>query len=182
MDDIPRTIVRSIVRSDSYDILVPSNISTSPYIAISYSDDTEEEQSAFVSDTCPAQDLDFLTIPPPGATTTDCEEDDDSDGSCPDTVAGDLETSSCGFDELRNLESTTDLERYFSGCSDRFQTVGPLEKNSLTSVGPLSVSFESSDIPKLEDEALEMDEETDSSLKLYGSDSESDCTRFSDNE
>ncbi|CAE6488067.1 unnamed protein product [Rhizoctonia solani] len=64
MDDIPRTIVRSIVRSDSYDILVPSNISTSPYIAISYADDTEEEQFAFVNDTCPSQDSDFLTIPP----------------------------------------------------------------------------------------------------------------------
>ncbi|CAE6439336.1 unnamed protein product [Rhizoctonia solani] len=129
MDDIPRTTIHSILRSDSYDILVPSNISAAPYIAISYSDDTEEEHSAFISDTCPAQDSNFLTVPPPDV-MEDYDEDEDEDPKLDwDVIAEDLETflGAAGLDELEDLESAIELEDYFAGCDSRLEIITPLD-------------------------------------------------------
>ncbi|CAE6450516.1 hypothetical protein ACGC1H_003471 [Rhizoctonia solani] len=183
---IPQTIVHSIVRSDSYDIIVPSNISTAPYIAISYADDTEEEHSAFINDTCPIQDPGFLTIPSPDEISADGEEEI-SDETCSDTVAEDLDASLCAvvdFDELGDWESTTDLERYFSGCDDRFEAIAPPETSlvGLTSVGssPNIASKTSRDILKVENEDPEISEEVDFSWDSYESDTESELTRSSD--
>ncbi|CAE6432080.1 unnamed protein product [Rhizoctonia solani] len=191
MGGIPRTIVHSIVRSDSYDIVVPSNISTAPYIAISYADDTEEEHSTFINDICPTQDPEFLTIPSPDATSTDIE-DEARDEPCPDTAAEDLGVSLCAVVDFHgpegsDLDSTTGHERY-SSRRDRLDTVIPSEMSfaSLTAVRspPNLASKPPRDLLELENEEPEVSEEMDLSWNSYESDTESDTesdlTRSSD--
>ncbi|CUA69213.1 hypothetical protein RSOLAG22IIIB_08339 [Rhizoctonia solani] len=126
LNNIPQTIVRSITRSNPYDILVPSSLSTAPYIAISYADNTEEQRCAFISDMGLAQDPQFLTIPPSIIHNLD---EEDSDESSSDSTFSDSNISSstmANFDELGDLESTITLEHYFSECDDAFETIASL--------------------------------------------------------
>ncbi|CAE6497981.1 unnamed protein product [Rhizoctonia solani] len=187
INNVPQAIIRSILRFDSYDILIPRDPSTAPYIAISYADDTQEEYLEYISD--PIQESAFLMVPPPGITAMDRDEDSDDELDIPPYTPIDLEDS-------ENLESSSDLRKFFAGC-DLNHTSSISPSLNLTSVGivtnPGSSHTTESQSTKPEpasenwngifarstEEELETGEETDSSLELYGSDTESDITQFS---
>ncbi|KAJ1307065.1 hypothetical protein OPQ81_008044 [Rhizoctonia solani] len=125
MDNVPKSIIRSILHSDSYDILVPPNSSITPYIVISYADDTEEEQYVFFTD-------------------RDKEEHDEE--RCPDPEAESLELPSytaLEFDEMEGLESPSDLEDYFAGCDRYYHNASNL--NTPPDMGLLDLTTDTSD-------------------------------------
>ncbi|CAE6388753.1 unnamed protein product [Rhizoctonia solani] len=198
-NDVPRTVIRSILQSDSYDIRVPPNPSTAPYLVISYADDTEEEYYASINNVHPTQDWTFLMVPRPGMTAADRNQDDDEEEEW-DPVTEESEAHSYSlvdFEELSTLGLPAEIEDYFSGRDRQRRITNLLAGGSVSAqTGFIPIGFEINGVfnkiqPRTEDwsdeydlgdDELDIDEETDSSLELYGNDTESDLTEFSDSE
>ncbi|CAE6403971.1 unnamed protein product [Rhizoctonia solani] len=198
MNNVPRTTIRSILRSDSYDIIAPLNPSNAPYIAISYVEDTEETYQVINNNDCPAQNGAFLMVPPPSVAAVNREAEGDTEEWC--SVA-ESEIVSCAiFDlaEMDDLESSDNLEDYFAGCDLRFGMTAHLKDHSNK-----LLTTHSTPIPRLDttsilrkpgdedwskdyalgdDDELDISKGMDSSMELYGNDAESNITELSDSE
>ncbi|KAH7327664.1 hypothetical protein B0J17DRAFT_680525 [Rhizoctonia solani] len=183
MKDVPRSIIRSILLSDSYDILVPPNPSTAPYIAISYAKDTEEELYAIINNAHPAQDRTFLMAPRPGMTAVDRDEDEEENWY---PIAEGLGTPSyiiVDLEELDDLEPSVDIRNYFTGYDRRCRILNPLDFPSASTHNTLTpIKDWSEDYALDDDDELDIGEGVDSSLELYGSGTDSNLTEFSDSE
>ncbi|QRW17405.1 hypothetical protein RhiXN_05407 [Rhizoctonia solani] len=126
----PESVIRSIFETGYYEIAVPPRSIGVPYIAITY---TNDEQEGYIYDmnSQPPQHLDLLTVPRPGMTTVERDEDENEaawdrlqwgsidyldDSGEVDSIPWPVLYTNTDFEDL---EAVSGLEIYFSGSSDR---------------------------------------------------------------
>ncbi|CAE6390859.1 unnamed protein product [Rhizoctonia solani] len=126
----PESVIRSIFETGYYEVTVPSQSSSAPYIAITYTND-EVEGYVYDMNSQPPQQLDLLIVPMPGMTSVDRGEYEDEeiwdglqwgsvdyldDSGEVDSIPWPVLFTSTDFEDL---EAVSGLEIYFSGGDDR---------------------------------------------------------------
>lgn len=97
---VPESVVRSILRAPSYDIIAPEDTTTTPFLVIFYANDTDEDIRIASDNFHPRQSSSFLQVPKPGITAKDRQKEVEPEEDENDVWAGFGWSSSVDVDEI----------------------------------------------------------------------------------